>query len=433
VTVFPGAALRTFRHSPAVWLALPVVLMGVFYSGDVGTSGPPALGGVAAYSAGFGISPLGGALAAFAAWETGRLRAGQVWRQTPARGRYRVAWSGLLPVTVTALAADVAVLAAACVRVGAVPGPGDLPDFGMAVATQVALMLVGAGLGSVLHRGLAVPLALAGAMLWLMVPPSLATPWPRYLTGMPLDSPTPTDVPAPHVLLAPVLLAAGITAGVLLAASPVLQPRGSRGRRLLRPLVAVAVTAAAAFPAYALVRNAGYDTPMVPRAGDQTCAGEAPVICVPSEMRGTIPVLRDAAKRAVPGLVSVGLDRPRRIAYVSRQARTEPGTWRVYVQEPLSGQQALAAVAEAGVPAEPRCPALPDDMARPSPRPLRALLLLAAGVDRATVRSWEGPAALATAEKEEAKSLPARRRWLRSTRAALASCDRATLERAEHA
>jgi hypothetical protein len=407
--------LTALRRSPVIWLAAPVLVVAFLFAGGAVDYKGSDFGGYTVFwtcRAALGVT---GGLAALAAWEAGRLRAGAVWRLAPGRGRYRIGADALRPVLALALAADAAALANAARLVGAGPRTEDAAAVAVVLAVQGGLIVAGFGLGTVLPRVVAPPAALIGVTLWLAVPATLGTPWVRYLNGMFNDPPTVTDDLAPRVLVAPVLVAGGVVAAVLLASLPL------RGR-LLRAGVAVACLAAGAVPAQALVADSGYATPMVPRTGAQRCLGDAPPVCVPEELSDTLPRLRAAADQALPRLASAGVARPERISYASQNAHLDANSWRIYVQSPLSAEQALVSVSSAVVPAPPRCPALPDDYPRPDPRPLTGWLLLVAGVDGHETAGLTGTAAAREATRVRAQPAGVQRGWFRAELAKLGSC-----------
>lgn len=300
--------------------------------------------------------------------------------------------------------------------VNASPRAADLPVIGFAVALQTALIILGFGVGCVLSRIIAVPTVLIGVTLWLAIPATLETPWVRYLTGVLSAALTFTDDLAPSVLLAPLVLAAGVVAAVLLGSVPVRS-------RLLRAGVALCCVVAGAVPAQAMVADAGYEAPTVPRTGAQTCDEGAPRICVPEEFADALPQLRAAANKALPNLAEAGVDVPGAVAYVSQDARLEPGDWRMHLERPVSDLRAFNAVATAVIPAFRECPDLPDDHGHPSPGPLAAWLRVSAGMDERDASGVGTVRARREAERVRGLDRVEQRRWFDVQLRALRSCD----------
>lgn len=415
--------LRSLKTSPVRWLGLPVLAIALFYllvgmrPLDVG------YGGYAVYGAARALAVVTAVLASLAAWEAGRLRAGQVWRTTSVRGRYLVALDSLRPVLLLTAVVDVTMLVVAVVRVGAVPDVTDLVMVLALCTVQVALIVVGFGVGCVVPRVLAVPFVLTVVMLWLTVPPTLGTPWVRYLTGMPSDAPTLTDALDPAVLLAPALLGAGAALAVVALAVVGRSP-------LLRLGIATAVLLGTAVPAQALVADAGYFAPTVPRTWAQTCSGEAPSICVPKELAGSLPTLNSAAKEALPALADAGIETPTSLEYVSTDTELGPQAWRLHLEPPVTKGRAVNAIATALVPPWRECAELPDDFGRPSAGPLRIWLLQAAGMsEQRAARAGSAEAQKAVAQVRTT-SREAQLDWVQRQIELQGTCDPAVLREA---
>ncbi|NJP99158.1 DUF7224 domain-containing protein [Streptomyces zingiberis] len=411
---------NALRRSSLLW-AGPVLLgLALYYTSLLWERPGTGFGGDAGTEAALAMGPVPAGLAAVAAWEAGRLRAGKAWALTPSRHRYRIAVEALRPVLLLMLLVDLVVFAGASLHVGAAPRLAeDLPLIGTLLTVQVAALVIGFGAGCALPRPPAAPLVGLALVLWSAVPATLETPWVRHLTGLVREGPTVTDSIAPHALLAPVVLWSAAVAAVLVAA---VRLRG----RLLRAVLAVLCLAAGAVPAQAMVADDGYLTATVPRTGHQACDDRAPRICVPEEYADMLPRLRSAARTVVPELVAAGYDRPRALVHMSRSAPASPDTWRIRVERPLTENRALSAVATALVPVRrwDDCPRLPDDYAgRPSPGPLTAWMRLTAGMDERVVAAAHSEATLRRVAGIRALTPAAQKRWADGQARALRSCD----------
>ncbi|GAA1906172.1 hypothetical protein GCM10009716_15190 [Streptomyces sodiiphilus] len=411
--------LNALRRSSFPWAAPVLIGLALFYM-SVASNGPrTGFGGDAVSNAALAMGPIPAAFAAVAAWEAGRLRAGQVWVLTPSRHRYRIALEAMSPVLVLAVLVDIILFVGASLHVSAAPRSEDLPHVATLLAVQAASVVIGFGAGSGLPRPLAAPLVGLALLLWSAVPPSLETPWPRHLTGLVGEGPTVTDSLAPHALLAPVMLYLGAVVAVMVACTPLRS-------RLLRAALAALCLTIAAVPAQAMVADDGYVTATVPRTGHQSCDEGPPRICVPEEYADMLPQLRSAAETALPGLVAAGFDRPDVLAHVSQDAAVSPDTWRLHLERPLTDTRALSAVATALVPVQrwEDCPDLPDDYAgRVSPGPLTAWMRLTGGMDENTVAKAHSDATVQWVEEIRTRSLERQKQWADAQMRALRSCD----------
>ncbi|UNO41554.1 hypothetical protein [Streptomyces sp. MST-110588] len=290
--------LKALRRSSLPWAGPVLMGIALFYAFTWRTRAT-GFGADTVFVTARALGPVPGVLAGIAAWEAGRLRAGQVWSLTPSRGRYRIALDTARPVLLLIVLLDTAVLAVASLRVSALPRFEDLPQLALTLTLQCGAAVIGFGTGCLLPRTLAAPAITLVLSLWILIPASLETPWVRYLNGLPVDAATVTDSIAPGVLLAPALLMAGAVTGVLLASV-------RRGSRLVRAAAGLCCLTAAAVPAQALVADAGYETPTVPRAGAQVCdkgTARTPRICVPKEFTAALPRLRPTGEARGRGFV----------------------------------------------------------------------------------------------------------------------------------
>ncbi|MBU7596975.1 hypothetical protein JGS22_004805 [Streptomyces sp. P38-E01] len=414
--------LSRVHRSPVLWWGLPILALALFYASDADTYPVSEFGGDTYHFAQYALLGASGPLGGLAAWQAGRLRLGGVWRSAPVRHRHRIAWAALRPVLLLTAAIDLLVFAYTSTHFGALPRLSDLGGVALMVTVQLAVLIVGFGLGCALPRAAAVPLAVVGLTLWLILPPSFDDPSYRYLTGLLSDRPTPLDDPAPEVLLAPLLVALAAVGAVLLAARP--------GPQTLRTALAGCCALAGILPAHSLVADAGYDMPTVPRADSaQRCAGQAPRICVPVEFEDRLPQLRDSARTVLPRLAAAGLQRPDRLAFVSADVELPASAWRLHLESELSAQQLTDRVVTAAVPPYRECRNLPDDAGSPSAGPLTAWLRLTAGAEPKTVERRHSSRTVQRVEAVRKQSRRAQSAWVETQRRGLGSCDPA--DRAE--
>lgn len=416
--------LRNLYRSPVLWWALPILALALFYASDALRYPVTGFGGDAYYFAQYALLGASGPLGGLAAWQAGRLRTARIWGTAPVRHRYRIALDALRPVFVVTVLMDVVVFAFTTLHFDALPRISDLRGIGLLLSVQLMLVVVGFGVGSVLPRAAAVPLAAVGLTLWLLIPPSLENPAYRYLTGIVPDRLTVVDDPAPAVLIAPLLVAIGAVAATLLAATSA--RRMFPGRRVLRAVGAGCCLVAGVVPAYALVADAGYDMPTVPRSESaQRCTGAEPRVCVPVEFAKYLPQLEQSAKKVLPRFEAAGIAKPKELAYVSQDAELSDTTWRFQLEFPVTEHQLTDRLVTALVPPYKECPNLPDDVATPSVSPLTAWLRLTAGGDRVAIEKAHSASTLKRVDAVRERGQAAQLAWVETQRRGLSSCDAA--------
>lgn len=169
----------SLRVMPAVWFALPIILLAGAYSMAL----YPSWGyGLAATALGTGALPfVAGFTAATAAWEGARLRR-TVWWAPNVRSRFAIAAWAVLPSVLAGAAAVLAGVAVLLVRSGAmVP---DVVVIGVAVLDLIAWAAVGFAAGIMLPVPVAVPVGILLPFVWLAFTPAVYPLWLRHLTGM---------------------------------------------------------------------------------------------------------------------------------------------------------------------------------------------------------------------------------------------------------
>ncbi|MFI7386659.1 hypothetical protein [Streptomyces sp. NPDC049813] len=266
------------------------------------------------------------AAAGLGVWESGRLRKARIWETAPSRSRCRVAADVLLPVVMVAWTVLLLPPAISLARSGTAPTPDSLrlPLTGMLIV--VCHAVAGFALGSVLPRLIAAPVV--AVVDWIAVAFTRATEpyWLRHVSGQ-FAGVGFGEVPRPVSLVAPVLLAGGVAAGLLLLWLP-------RGPRVLRGVLALGVAAAGVLGAQHLARDWPHDPPTATGQAPTDCSGAHPQVCVPRVASGNLDRARREASRTLSTLRAAGVPvtAPDRIADVyTGQAATGSGdrVWRM--------------------------------------------------------------------------------------------------------
>jgi hypothetical protein len=236
---------------PAIWLALPIVVLAAFYGTALYASDGYGLGATAMAT---GVLPfVGGFVAATAAWEGARLRRA-VWWTPIVRSRLIVAGWAVLPSVAAGFLAVLAATAVLLVRSGAtVP---DLCVLAVVLLDLVAWASVGFALGILLRVPVAIPAGILLPLLWFAFVPAFYPVWLRHVTGMFRDCCGLSEDLSAVAVIASVLA----DLGMLLAAAVAIGARASLRRRAAS-LASFVVPVALAL---ALVSGMG-STPTVPR------------------------------------------------------------------------------------------------------------------------------------------------------------------------
>lgn len=254
------------------------------------------------------FSLLPSAMAAWAAWQIGRMRA--TGELLAVRNRAHVLLRWLLPVVVTSVALPLlAVAALAPDRLGR-PVPGDLVFIPVASMLLLAWGMVGGVLGRFLPGPVAIPVALVGAFLGMTFPESWSSFAPRHVLGLHSVCCTIDTAVAPAI--APTsLVFYGVTAGLLalVLARPSWVLLGAA-------LLGIGVTFVLGWRQVSDIDNA-YGS--VPRPTEQLdCRGQRPRLCLWPEQEPERALIRSTAEQItrqmtalripVPGEVSPLLD-----------------------------------------------------------------------------------------------------------------------------
>ncbi|MGW8364420.1 DUF7224 domain-containing protein [Streptomyces wedmorensis] len=233
--------------------------------GTVPGYGPSVLGN-ASYTIPFAAA----ACAASGAWESARLRRGNILGQAPSRGRLAIALPLLVPVWAMGVAGMLIAVGVAVSAAGTLPSFSHLGMFVVYALLMAAATLAGYLLGGRLPQLAAAPLAMVAGFCLTAFPGSWDTPWPRHLVAGAYDSCCSVgSVIDPMAVWAPLLFAGGIVTACLLAIA-----RSS----LWKPVtVLVAASVASGF----LVVHMDYD-PVLDRNPDALVCDSAgvPEVCL---------------------------------------------------------------------------------------------------------------------------------------------------------
>ncbi|MFH8346730.1 hypothetical protein [Streptomyces sp. NPDC018045] len=343
------------RSSSALWAAPFVVAIPVLYY--IGGASKPA-GEVYGYAPTVVSAPLYAAyafayaaVAALAAWESGRLKEAGVWRLAPARSRYRIAAGVLWPVVVLGWLTVILPVAVALVDYGVWPTEPSLRPVWLAVVVCLAHAVIGFAVGQWVPKAIAAPVLAIGVWVIVSYSVTLDPAWLRNVSGaffnkLMLGEAVPYRVLLPHVLL---------TGSIALALA---LGWARLGKAVPRMVLALAVIASGSGAACAMAAEWGYTPPLLADQAPTACSGSAPRVCVPQTLSDSLePAQREVAQvirvfgaagvRLTPALVSDNVTQ-------GRQAGERPSTARIW-RPPLTaaareGQLRYAVTVAAVVP-----------------------------------------------------------------------------------
>ena len=241
----------SLRAMPALWLAVPIVLLAGAYGIALYPSDHYGLGATAMAS---GVLPfVGGFVAATAAWEGARLRR-PVWPMPMVRSRLAVAMWAVLPSVLVGVAAVLAATAVLLFRSDAtVP---DARVLAVVAVDLVAWAAAGFALGILLPVPVAIPAGILLPFVWFAFVPAMEPVWLRHITGMFHDCCGLSEDLSGAAVLASVLA----DLGILLAAAVAVGSRPAPRRLAVSALALVVPVVVAA----ALVAGMTY-APVSPR------------------------------------------------------------------------------------------------------------------------------------------------------------------------
>jgi hypothetical protein len=320
------------RRSAAPWVILPAALFVYLYMQSAVSTVPSHYGIESGESTIYALATIAPAVAACAAWDSGRMRRIHHMLTTSARSR----WSLMLFIgaPATALGAALLVLAVVLARIntGVFPSGAGWTALAHVIVIPAEWAVIGWYIGGRLPRSIAAPAAAALCWAWLTMPHAMSNAWLRHLGGFIDGTSTITDVHRPEIYFVP-----WIFTGCLVAVAWLLTRTGSR--RIFLPAGAGAA-AAALLVGHAAVSGWGFGNPTTVRAIDSVCSGTVPQICVPPEYRSYIPQIRHSTQGPLSALVAAGVTRPKRMEVLSPSVKLAPGVWRLHWSLPAVHQQA---------------------------------------------------------------------------------------------
>ncbi|MFB7466125.1 hypothetical protein ACFCZ1_21940 [Streptomyces sp. NPDC056224] len=375
-------------------------------TGTVPGYGPSVLGN-ASYTIPFAAA----ACAASGAWESARLRRGNVFGQTPSRSRLAIALPLLVPVWAMGVAGMLIAVGVAVSAAGTLPPFSHLGMFVVYALLMAAATLAGYLLGGRLPHLAAAPLAMVAGFCLTAFPGSWDTPWPRHLVAGAYDSCCSVgSVIDPVAVWAPLLFTGGIITACLLAIA---------GAGRWKPLAAlVAASAASVF----LVVNMDYD-PVADRNPDALVCDTAgvPEVCLWPETPGRTRIA--ATTRTYTGrLRDAGLPVH---SSLTQNRDLKPGQAGFGGKGQVREQDITANLTNTLLPPIPECARTSHKYpAFPARGPLTAwLTAIATQAPPAPVQGRVSPDDAKLAQK--VLTLPSDRQhaWYETNRAALTGCD----------
>ncbi|MYU23070.1 hypothetical protein [Streptomyces sp. SID8352] len=320
------------RRSAAPWVILPAALFVYLYMQSAVFTVPSRYGVESGESTIYALAAIAPAVAACAAWDSGRIRPVRHMLTTSARSR----WSLILFIgtPIAALGAALLVLAVvlAWINTGVLPSGAGWTALVHMFVVPAEWAVIGWYVGGRLPRSFAAPAAAALCWAWLTMPHAMSNAWLRHLGGFIDGTSTITEVHRPEIYFVP-----WAVTGCFVAAAWLLTRTGSR--RVFLPAGAGAA-AAALLVGHTAVSGWGYGNPASIRAVDSLCSGTDPQICVPPEYRSYIPQIRRSTQGPLGALVAAGVTRPKRMEILSPSVKPAPGVWRLHWSLPAVHQQA---------------------------------------------------------------------------------------------
>ncbi|WP_329014041.1 DUF7224 domain-containing protein [Streptomyces sp. NBC_01601] len=319
------------RRSAAAWAILPGALFVYLYMQSAVFTVPSHYGIESGESTIYALAIIAPAVAACAAWDSGRMRSIQSMLTTSSRSR----WSLLLfigtPIAVLEIALLVLAVFLAWINTGVLPSGAGWTALAHMIIVPAEWAVIGWYAGGRLPRSVAAPAAAVLCWAWLTMPHAMSNAWLRHLGGFIDGTSTITDVHRPEIYFVP-----WIFTGCLIAVTWLLTRTGTR--RVFLP-AGVGTAAIALLAGHAAVSGWGYGNPETVRAVHSACSGTAPQICVPPEYRSYIPQIRHSTQGPVSALVAAGVAQPKRMEILSPSAKPAQGVWRLHWSLPAVHQQ----------------------------------------------------------------------------------------------
>lgn len=329
------------RAMPALWLAVPMVLLAGAYGMALYPSDRYGLGATAMST---GVLPfVGGFVAATAAWEGARLRR-SVWPMPMVRSRLAVAMWAVLPSMLVGAAAVLAATAILLVRSNAtVP---DARVLAVVAVDLVAWAAAGFALGILLPVPVAIPAGILLPFVWFAFVPATQPVWLRHITGMFRDCCGLAEDLSWAAVLASILAALGIlmAAAVAVGSRPAPQRLALSALGLVVPLVAAA----------ALVAGMTY-APVSPRDASlldcRTASGTT--LCVWPEHVAEVDAILSAVVAAEGRWAAAGIKAPPLVTEAGRS--TAPAGSIPVLLNGTASDDVVSALAAGLIPAQPDC------------------------------------------------------------------------------
>ncbi|MEU7083056.1 hypothetical protein ACIG54_00540 [Streptomyces achromogenes] len=323
---------QQLRRSAAPWVVLPAALFLYLYMQSAVSTVPSHYGIESGESTIYALASIAPAVAACAAWDSGRVRSVRHMLTTSSRSR----WSLLLfiGIPIAVLEATLLVFAVVLARIntGVFPSGAGWTALAHVIIVSAEWAVIGWYVGGRLPRSIAAPAAAALCWAWLAMPHAMSNAWLRHLGGFIDGTSTITDVHRPEIYFVPWFFT-----GCLIAVAWLLTRTGSR---LVFLPAGAGAAAAALLIGHAAVSGWGYGNPATVRAFDSVCSGTAPQICVPPEYRSYIPQIRHSTRGPLSALVAAGVTQPKRMEILSPSVELAPGVWRLHWALPVVHPQA---------------------------------------------------------------------------------------------
>ncbi|MEU3792792.1 hypothetical protein AB0F07_23810 [Streptomyces fructofermentans] len=223
-----------------------------------------------------------------AIWESGRLRQAGVWDLAPGRSRYRVALNALIPVIGAGWLVIVTPSILSLLRADVIPSLDSMRLPVMALLVCLAYAVIGFAIGLKMKPVIAAPIAAVAVWIVIAFTRSVQPYWIRHVSGLFSDL-VFGEVPSLLALTPPLLLAGGISLGLVVLWLPIT-------RTSIRGAVALLTVVGGAGGAYAISHEWPHDPPLLVGRVEMRCVGEAPRVCMPeATASGAVSVQRDAS------------------------------------------------------------------------------------------------------------------------------------------
>lgn len=342
------------------------------------------------------------ACAACAAWEGTRVKISGMLRSAPSRSPLQISASVLWPVGLLGAVSIMLSLALVASQASGAPGWPSLAMLALALIVVAAHTAAGYVGGLLLPRLLAAPAALVVSFVWMAYPAAMDNPpWLRQLNGHNLSECCALDQVAAHrALLAPAVLAVGVTVACALWVAARRVPRLVAPVALAGSLVAGPVLAAPLGDQVARPRD----------PGALDCRTGPSGICLWPEQRAAAQEIEEWGAQARRNLKAAGVAPARDVKVMS--------------SAPDRGE-VLSVMAFSALP--PDIPVCAQNGPWPGSRaagPVTAWVVLAAGARPQDVEGAYAEDDLRLARTVRDLPAAAQKRWFERNLAAMSGCDR---------